>query len=101
MVRAGPEPASLTRSAASTPSDSAATVAISATGTLQLGDAASRVRAAAPQRRHQSCSGSSGVPHSGQESPLGVGRGAEAAGWSAGVAGAGVLVTLTWRKAGG
>jgi len=47
-------PASSTRAATSTPSASAATIASRATGALQLGVAASRVRAAAPQERHQS-----------------------------------------------
>ena len=47
-------PASLTREAASTPSASTITTARAAAGGPQLGDAARRVRAAAPQRRHQS-----------------------------------------------
>jgi hypothetical protein len=50
-------PASLTRAAASTPRDSAVTTASVMTGAFQVGDAARRVRAAAPQRRHHSCSG--------------------------------------------
>ncbi len=50
-------PASLTRAAASTPSDSATTTASTAIGAFQLGEVASRVRAAAPQLRHHSCSG--------------------------------------------
>ena len=62
-------PASLTSAAASTPSAMAATTAIVAIGARQLGVAASRVRAAAPQCRHQSCSGLSGVPQSGHASP--------------------------------
>jgi hypothetical protein len=62
-------PASFTSAAARTASASAATTAIVAIGAFQLGVAASRVRAAAPQRRHQSWSGLSGVPHSGQASP--------------------------------
>ncbi len=66
-------PASLTIAAASTPSDSAITVASVAIRPFQLGDAARRVRAAPPQRRHHSCSGCSGAPHSGQASPTAAG----------------------------
>lgn len=69
-------PASLTSAAASTPSASTATTEMTAIGAFQLGVAASRVRAAAPQRRHQSCSGLSGVPHSGQASVPGARWGA-------------------------
>ena len=47
-------PASLTSAAASTPRASAAVTAIAVTGAFQLGVAERRVRAAAPQRRHQS-----------------------------------------------
>jgi hypothetical protein len=65
-------PASLTSAAASTPSASTATTAIAAIGPFQLGVAASRVRAAAPQRRHQSWSGFSGAPHSGHASGPGT-----------------------------
>jgi hypothetical protein len=65
-------PASLTSAAASTPSASTATTAIVAIGVFQLGVAASRVRAAAPQRKHQSWSGFSGAPHSGQASGPGT-----------------------------
>jgi len=65
-------PASLTSAAASTPSASTATTAIVAIGVFQLGVAASRVRAAAPQRRHQSWSGFSAAPHSGQASGPGT-----------------------------
>jgi hypothetical protein len=50
-------PASFSRAAVSTPSDSAATTAIAIIGAFQLEDVARRVRAAAPQRRHHSCSG--------------------------------------------
>jgi hypothetical protein len=50
-------PLSFTSAAASTPSESAATLASTAIGTLQLGVAARRVRAAAPQFKHHSCSG--------------------------------------------
>lgn len=52
VTGAAPEPeppASLTSAAASTPSASTATTAIAATGPFQLGVAARRVRAAAPQ----------------------------------------------------
>jgi hypothetical protein len=67
-----PEPvARLTSAAASTPSDSATTTASAAVRPLQLGDAARRVRAAAPQRRHHSWSGCNGAPHSGHGSPDG------------------------------
>jgi hypothetical protein len=61
-------PASFTSAAASTPSASAAMAASVAIGIFQLGVAARRVRAAAPQFRHHSCSGCSGEPHSGQAS---------------------------------
>jgi hypothetical protein len=61
-------PVSFTMAAASTPSDSATTLASTAIGIFQLGVAARRVRAAAPQFRHHSCSGCSGAPHSGQAS---------------------------------
>ena len=50
-------PLSFTSAAASTPSDSAATLASTAIGTFQLGVAARRVRAAPPQFKHHSCSG--------------------------------------------
>jgi len=70
-------PASLTSAAASTPSASTATTAIAAIGPFQLGVAASRVRAAAPQRRHQSWSGFSGAPHSGHASGPGTRTGAK------------------------
>lgn len=60
MVRvvAGPSapepPASFTRAAASTPRESTTTTTAIVRGAFQLGDAASRVRAAAPQFRHHS-----------------------------------------------
>ena len=66
-------PASVTSAAASTPSDSAARAASARTGAFQAGDAARRVRAAAPQRRHHSCSISSGALHSGHISRAGAG----------------------------
>jgi hypothetical protein len=69
-------PASLTSAAASTPSASTAMIAIAAIGPFQLGVAASRVRAAAPQRRHQSWSGFSGAPQSGHASGPGTRTGA-------------------------
>jgi hypothetical protein len=66
----GPEsPASFTSAAASTPSESTATAIAPSRGAFQFGDAARRVRAAAPQRRHHSCSGCSGAPHRGHVSP--------------------------------
>jgi hypothetical protein len=61
-------PASLTREAASTPSASTTMAAREAAGAPQLGEPARRVRAAAPQRRHQSCSLCSAELHSGQVS---------------------------------
>ena len=73
--------ASLTNEAARTPSDSVATIARATIGAFRLEVGAKRVRAGAPQRRHQSCSSASGAPHSGQPSP-------EAAGVVAGEAGA-------------
>jgi hypothetical protein len=71
----GPEPpASFTKAAASTPSESTTTTTAATSGAFQLGEAARRVRAAAPQFRHHSCSGCRGAPQSGQLSPL-VARG--------------------------
>jgi hypothetical protein len=61
-------PASFTKEAASTASASAATTATAMIGAFQFEDAARRVRAAAPQRRHQSWSGCSGEPQRGQMS---------------------------------
>ena len=64
---AGPVlPASFTSAAASTPSERTTTATAPSSGARQLGDAASRVRAAAPQRRHHSCAGCSGALQSGQ-----------------------------------
>jgi hypothetical protein len=60
MVRvvAGPSapepPASFTSAAASTPRESTTTTIAIVRGAFQLGDAASRVRAAAPQLKHHS-----------------------------------------------
>jgi hypothetical protein len=71
-------PASLTSAAASTPSAIAATTASTAIGVFQLGVAARRVRAAAPQAMHQSCSACSAAPHSGHVSLAGVRGGAAA-----------------------
>jgi hypothetical protein len=62
-------PARAMSAAAITPSDRATTTASTAIGFFQSGEAARRVRAAAPQRTHHSCSGCSGAPHSGQASP--------------------------------
>ena len=75
MTERAPEPeppASLTSAAASTASATAATTASRIAGAFQLGEAASCVRAAVPQRRHQSCAGPSEPPHSGHTSPAGV-----------------------------
>jgi hypothetical protein len=78
-VLAEPDPsASLTNAAASTPSASAATTASDAIGAFQLGVAARRVRAAAPQAMHQSWSGCRAVPQSGHAS-LTLARGGTAA----------------------
>jgi hypothetical protein len=63
-------PARSTSAAVRTPSESATTATIPAIGARQFGVAASRVRAAAPQCRHHSCSGCSGLPQSGQASLL-------------------------------
>lgn len=87
-------PASLTSAAASTPSASKAITAIVAIGVFQLGVAASRVRAAAPQRRHQSWSGFSGAPHSGQASGPGTRTGG-----AGGYADASAAVTPSLRSA--
>lgn len=88
---AEPEPpASFTNAAASTPNDSTAATAATSRGALQLGDAARRVRAAAPQRRHHSCSACSGAPHNGHAS---VGSAREGAG--GGADGASAVATLT------
>jgi hypothetical protein len=61
-------PARSTRAAVRTPSESATTATIAAIGARQFGLAASRVRAAAPQRRHHSCSACNGLAQSGQAS---------------------------------
>jgi len=61
-------PASVTSAAASTPSDSTTTATSATTSAFHFGCAARRVRAAAPQRRHQLCSCFSGAPHSGHAS---------------------------------
>gem|GEM_PF-2337828 len=66
-------PARSISAAASTPSASASTAANTPIGPFQLGDAARRVRAAAPQFRHQACSGCNGAPQRGQASPAGGG----------------------------
>ena len=50
-------PASLTSATAITPIESAATTAMAKIGAFQFDELARRVRAAAPQCRHQSCSG--------------------------------------------
>jgi hypothetical protein len=65
-------PASFTRAAASTARASTVTSTSATSGARQLGDAASRVRAAAPQRGHQSCAVPSGAPQSGHPSAAGV-----------------------------
>ncbi len=65
VVECAVEPASLMSAAASTPIASAMTIASAITGVFHAGDAARRVRAAAPQRRHHSCSGASEAPHNG------------------------------------
>jgi hypothetical protein len=65
-------PASETSAAASAPSESTITTPRAITGPCQRGVAARRVRAAAPQRRHHSCSAPIGAPHSGQPSAIGL-----------------------------
>jgi len=65
-------PASLTKAAVSPPADNTTTTATAVMSRRQLGAAASRVRAAAPHCRHQSCSEPIGVPHNGQGSLLAV-----------------------------
>jgi uncharacterized membrane protein YgcG len=67
--------ASFTSDAANTPTDSAISTAAVVVRPFQLGAAASRVRAAAPQFRHHSWSGCSGARHRGQPSPAGGGLG--------------------------
>jgi hypothetical protein len=59
-------PVNPTSAAASTPSAIAPTAPSPTIGTFQFGAPASLVRAAAPHRRHHSCSPSSLSPHSGQ-----------------------------------
>jgi hypothetical protein len=70
--------ASLTSEAARTPSDSVATIARAAIGAFRLGGGPRRVRAAAPQRRHQSCFSASGAPQIGQLSLEATGAAAPA-----------------------
>jgi hypothetical protein len=100
-------PASLTSAAASTPSASTATTAIATIGAFQFGVAASRVRAAAPQRRHQSWSGPSGVAQSGQASlagdgvASGIGSSALGAASSALVCCPGAVALVTSRRPAG
>ncbi len=87
------EPASDTSAAVSAPSESTITVVSAITGGRHRGVAARRVRAAAPHRRHHSCSFPNGPPHSGQRSSTGS---------CGGVAGGGGVATLTpTRPAGG
>src|SRR6202035_962156 len=94
-----PDPASDMSAAASTPSDSATTTASATIGPLQPGAAARRVRAAAPQRRHHSCSACRGPPHSGQASPVGGGAGVDAgAGRPPAAEGAGGVATVTFPR---
>jgi hypothetical protein len=62
-------PARSTSAAPRAPSDSATSTANAMIGAFQFGAAARRVRAAAPQRRHHSCSRCNGVAHKGQASP--------------------------------
>jgi multisubunit Na+/H+ antiporter MnhC subunit len=56
VVERSEPPARVTRAAASTPRESAARTASARTAGFQEGDAAKRVRAAAPQCKHHSCS---------------------------------------------
>src|SRR4051812_49982406 len=52
-----------------TSSASSATIAVIATGRRQFGVGTSRVRAASPQLRHQSCSAATCAPQRGQAVP--------------------------------
>jgi hypothetical protein len=72
LVEPSGSPASETSAAVSAPRESTITVANAITGARQLGVAASRVRAAAPQRRHHSWSAPNAPPHSGQLSATGL-----------------------------
>jgi hypothetical protein len=95
--------ASLTSAAASTPSDSATSTASVVVRPFQLGDAARRVRAAAPQCRHHSCSGCSGAPQRGHASPGGVGgggAGAAVGAWPPAGGGAATLTSSELKDAG-
>jgi hypothetical protein len=93
-VPLGPlEPASDTSAAVRAPSESTITVVSAITGGRHRGVAARRVRAAAPHRKHHSCSDPNGPPHSGQRSSTG------ACGGVAG--GAGVASLTPIRPAGG
>jgi hypothetical protein len=83
-------PASFTSAAASTPTASTTTAARAAAGAPQLGDPAKRVRAAAPQCRHQSCSRCRAEPHTGHDSGA---ASAERGAWLE--AGGGGAATLT------
>jgi hypothetical protein len=58
-------PASLTSAAVKPPSESKATATTTISRARQRGTGASAVRAAAPQRTHQSWSSRSGAPHNG------------------------------------
>jgi hypothetical protein len=78
VIVPGP-PASWTKAAVRTPRPSTIASPTPISGVRQLGVEASRVRAAAPQRRHHSCLAPSGDPHNGQAS-LVVGGGADPAG---------------------
>ncbi len=81
------DPASDTSAAVSAPRESTITALSAITGPRQPGVAARRVRAAAPHRRHHSCSAPSGAPHSGQPSAIGPGLASVA-----GVGGVAVLI---------
>jgi hypothetical protein len=66
-----PEPVSDTNAAVSAPREITITAPNAITGERHRGVAARRVRAAAPQRMHHSCSAPSGAPHSGHPSTVG------------------------------
>jgi hypothetical protein len=72
LVEPSESPASETSAAVNAPRESTITAANAITGARQLGVAASRVRAAAPQRRHHSWSAPKAPPHSGQLSATGL-----------------------------
>jgi hypothetical protein len=82
------DPASDTSAALNAPSDSTIAATKPTTGRRHRGVAASRVRAAAPQRKHHCCPSSKDSPHSGQRSAGSLGA----------VPGGGGALTLTPQR---